>query len=213
MVYSLNKRIRCQLLTVGRNFKTGICKLAFVSLIISSCNSPYTPKPTGYFKISFPIKKYQIFSQPGYPYTFEYPVYANVEKDSSFFGATTENPWWININFPQFNGKINVTYKSIGANKLEKLLNDAFNMTNKHSSKADYIGDSLLQTPNGIHGMFFKVEGDVATANQFFLTDSTKNFLRGALYFDATPNQDSLKPVNDFLVQDMMHLINTFRWK
>ena len=159
MVYSLNKRIRCQLLTVGRNFKTGICKLAFVSLIISSCNSPYTPKPTGYFKISFPIKKYQIFSQPGYPYTFEYPVYANVEKDSSFFGATTENPWWININFPQFNGKINVTYKSIGANKLEKLLNDAFNMTNKHSSKADYIGDSLLQTPNGIHGMFFKVEG------------------------------------------------------
>ncbi len=186
---------------------------AALIFLCAACNSPYTPKPTGYFKISFPAKKYQVFNQPGYPYTFEYPVYANVVKDSSFFGDTTENPWWINVNFPQFNGRINVTYKLIGPNKLEKLLNDAFNMTNKHSAKADYIGDSLLETPNGIHGRFFKVEGDVATANQFFLTDSTKNFLRGALYFDATPNQDSLRPVNDFLVEDMRHLINTFKWK
>ncbi len=187
--------------------------LAVLLFSVAACNSPYTPKPTGYFKISFPEKKYRLFNLPGYPYTFEYPVYADVVKDSSFFGDTTENPWWININFPRFNGKINVTYKQIGPNKLDKLLNDAFNMTNKHSAKADYIGDSLLQTANGVHGMFFKVEGDVATANQFFLTDSTKNFLRGALYFDATPNQDSLKPVNEFLVQDMMHLVNTFKWK
>jgi len=205
--------VTIKLATSGRLPATGSLLLLFCMLLISSCNSPYTPKPTGYFKIDFPVKKYQVFNQPGYPYTFEYPVYATVVKDSSFFGDATENPWWININFPQFNGKINVTYKSIGANKLEKLLNDAFNMTNKHSSKADYIGDSLLQTTNGIHGIFFKVEGNVATANQFFLTDSTKNFLRGALYFDATPNQDSLKPVNDFLLQDMMHLVNTFKWK
>ena len=92
-------------------------------------------------------------------------------------------------------------------------MNDAFNLTNKHSIKASYIDDSVINTLNNVHGMFFRVEGDVATANQFFLTDSTKNFLRGALYFDATPNADSLRPVNDFLVQDMKHLINTFRWK
>jgi len=189
-----------------------ICNIFLLSLLLAACNSPYIPKPTGYFKINFPEKKYQVFNQPGYPYTFEYPVYSEVVKDSTFFGDKPDNPWWININFPQFNGKINVTYKQIGPNKLDKLLNDAFNMTNKHSSKADYIGDSLLANPYGVHGMFFKVEGDVATANQFFLTDSTKNFLRGALYFDATPNEDSLKPVNDFLVQDMQHMISTFKW-
>jgi hypothetical protein len=53
----------------------------------------------------------------------------------------------------------------------------------------------------------------VATAHQFFLTDSTKHFLRGALYFDATPNEDSLRPVNAFLQAEMKHLIQTFRWK
>src|SRR6185295_15248020 len=127
--------------------------------LLAACNSPYTPKPTGYFKIDFPEKKYQLFDQPGYPYTFEYPAYATVIKDSTFFGDKPENPWWININFPQFNSRIYVSYKVIGQYKLEKLLGDAFNMTNKHSARANYIGDSLIETPNGVHGTFFNVEG------------------------------------------------------
>jgi len=184
-----------------------------IACCLFSCNSPYTPRPKGYYKINFPEKKYQLFDQPGYPYTFEYPVYANVVKDSVFFKEATENPWWININFPQFNGRVYVSYKQIGSNKIDKLVNDAFTLTNKHSSKANSIDDSLVITPNNVHGVFFKVGGDVATANQFFLTDSVKHFLRGALYFDATPNEDSLAIVNKFLVEDVRHLINTFKWR
>lgn len=186
-----------------------VCCLLFAF----SCNTPYTPKPKGYYKINFPEKKYRQFNLPGYPYTFEMPEYATVTKDSSFFGGATENPWWININFPGFNGRIYISYKQIGSNSFSKLLNDAFALSNKQTSKAYSIDDSVFVTPNNIHGVFFKVGGDVATANQFFLTDSTKNFFRGALYFDATPNEDSLKIVNDFLLDDMKHLINTFKWK
>ena len=181
--------------------------------MISSCQSGYVPKPEGYFHIPLPEKKYQLFDQPGYPYSFEYPTYARVVKDSSFFGDKTENPWWINIDFPQFNGRIYISYKNIQGNDFKKLLNDAFNLTNKHSVKATSIDDSTMTTPNNVHGVYFKVGGNVATSNQFFLTDSTQHFLRGALYFDATPNQDSLKPVNAFLSDDMKHLINTFHWK
>jgi gliding motility-associated lipoprotein GldD len=182
-------------------------------IFFTSCNSSYTPKPKGYFKVDFPEKKYHLFAQQGYPYTFEYPVYANVVKDSTFFNETAENPWWLNINFPQFNGKIYISYKEIGKNSFDKLLNDAFKLANKHTVKATSKDDSLINTANNIHGMFFKIGGDVATSNQFFLTDSVKHFLRGALYFDATPNADSLAPMNDFLQEDMKHLINTFRWK
>jgi gliding motility-associated lipoprotein GldD len=184
-----------------------------IVIVLFSCNSPYVPKPTGYFKIDFPEKKYQLFDQEGYPYTFEYPTYARIVKDSTFFGDATENPWWINVEFPQFSSRIYLSYKIIGKYKLDSLLNDAFNLTNKHSIKASYIDDSVMTISSNVHGEFFKVEGDVATASQFFLTDSTRNFLRGALYFDATPNEDSLRPVNEFLVADMKHLINTFRWK
>ena len=187
--------------------------LTFSIVVITACNSEYTPKPKGYYKIDFPEKKYQEFDQPGYPYAFEYPQYAKVIKDSSFFGEATENPWWINIDFPQFGGTVHVSYKTIGSNKFDKLVKDAFTMTNKHTLKAYSIDDSLITTPNNVHGVFFKVGGNVATANQFFLTDSTKHFLRGALYFDATPNEDSLAIVNAFVLDDMKHLINTFRWK
>jgi gliding motility-associated lipoprotein GldD len=183
------------------------------SVFFSSCNSDYTPKRKGYYKIDFPKKEYKVFDQPGYPYSFDYPQYANIVKDTSFFNEATENPWWINVDFPQFKGRVYVSYKQVGSNKLDKLINDAFTMTNKHSTKAYSIDDSLISTPNNIHGMFFRVGGNVATANQFFVTDSSKHFLRGALYFDATPNEDSLGIVNKFLIDDVLHMINTFKWK
>lgn len=192
-----------------KSFLIKICILIF----FFACNDNYTPRPEAYFKIDFPKKKYREFDLPGYPYKFEYPVYAKIVKDSSFFGDTPENPWWINIYFPQFNSTLFISYKEIGKYSLEKLLNDAFNLTNKHSVRASYIDDSVITTPHYIHGMFFKVSGEVATANQFFLTDSTKHFLRGALYFNVAPNQDSLMPVNAFLIEDVRHLINTFQWK
>lgn len=182
-------------------------------LALPSCNSTFTPKPTGYYRIDFPGKKYQVFDDPGYPYSFEYPVYGRVVKDSTFFGEATENPWWINVDFPQFNGRIYVSYKEIGKNNFDTLVKHSFALTGKHTAKAYSIDDTLIATPNGIHGVFFTVGGDVATANQFFVTDSTRHFLRGALYFDATPNADSLGIVNRFLLDDMKHLVNTFRWK
>jgi gliding motility-associated lipoprotein GldD len=183
-------------------------------MVACSCNSVFTPKPSGYFRIDFPEKNYRLFNEAGYPYSFEYPTYARVVKDSTFFDSTAENPWWLNVEFPQFSARIFLSYKIIGQKyKLDKLLNDAFDLTNKHTVKANFIDDSLMDVSSNVHGVYFHVEGNVATASQFFLTDSTKNFIRGALYFYATPNEDSLRPVNQFLEQDMKHLISTFQWK
>src|SRR5690349_5773104 len=111
-----------------------------------SCNSPFTPKPRGYFRLSFPSHKYQLFNQPGYPYSFEYPVYAKIIKDTSFFDDKPENPYWINIDFPQFNGRIYISYKQVGKNSFDKLRDDAYKLTYKHTYKATSIDDSLMQT-------------------------------------------------------------------
>ena len=189
-------------------------KILWVAIILfASCNSDYTIKQRGYFKIGLPEHKYVTFDKPGYPYTFEYPAYSNVVQDSTFFEDEPENPYWVNIEFPSLNGKIYVSYKDVQKNQFDKLVDDAFKLTYKHSTKATGIKDSLMRTPNGITGIFFKVGGNAATARQFFVTDSTKHFLRGALYFDSTPNADSLGVVNDFLEVHMKHLINTLRWK
>ncbi|MET6998990.1 gliding motility lipoprotein GldD [Chitinophaga defluvii] len=189
--------------------------LVLLLFLLAACETTFTPKPRGYFKIQFPEKKYRVFDQPGYPYTFEYPVYANVIKDSLFFGEAPENPYWINVDFPSLNGKIYMSYKIIGAhnNDFQKLINDAFKMTFKHSSKAEYIDERTIHTPNQVSGTFYEVGGNAASAKQFFATDSVKHFLRGALYFNASPNADSLAPVQQFLEQDMWHLVETLRWR
>ena len=205
-----------------------------IALILPAlaCNSSYTPKPRGYYKISFPEHSYQVFEKPGYPYRFEYPSYASVVQDSSFFEEQPDNPYWLNIDFPQFHGRIYLSYITIGGksrfkvrdakgnyidstgiNTFDNLIKSSYALTYKHTYKASSIDDSLFTTPNKIAGVYFKIGGNAATANQFLVTDSSKNFMRGALYFDATPNADSLGIVNQFLQQDMKHLINTLSWK
>jgi gliding motility-associated lipoprotein GldD len=203
-----------------------------LSFSTTSCNSPYVSKKRGYFKIDMPQRGYQQFEEENFPYSFEYPVYAKIIKDSTFFDTNPENPFWINIDFPSFRGRIFLSYKvvggkalykvkqpdgkykdSLGINIFDKMVADAFSLTNKNNVVSNSIKDSLIHTPNGISGVFFRVGGNAATAKQFFLTDSTKNFIRGALYFDVTPNADSLKPVQDFLQADLEHIINTFKWK
>ncbi len=186
----------------------------FFLFLLAACNSDYVVKPRGYFKIDFPQKAYQKFDNPSYPYSFEYPVYANIVKDSLFFEQKAENPYWININFPNFNGRIYISYKDVGRNNFDSLVNDAFTMSYKqHTYKASAIEPTPFTTPNNLSGIYFSLKGNTATANQFFVTDSVRHFLRGALYFDATPNEDSLRPVNNFLQKDLQHLINTLQWK
>lgn len=208
------------------------CQLAIAfCLLLTACNSTYTSKKTGYFKIDLPERAYLSFQKEGFPYTFEYPVYANVVKDTTYFDQDLQNPYWINIDFPKFGGKIFLSYKaiggrstykvkqvdgsykdSLGVNVFDYMVNDAFKLTNKNESVASSIKDSLFHTKNGITGVFFRVGGNAATAKQFFMSDTSRNFFRGALYFDVTPNADSLKPVQDFLQKDIDHLINTFKW-
>ena len=187
--------------------------LLLLFVFLFSCNSAPVPKPKGYFKIDFPEKKYVLFDQPGYPYTFEYPAYGKVVKDSTFFDDQPENEYWINIDFPDFDGRLHMSYKIIGPNQFNKLVEDAFKMTSKHTLKATSIDELPVKGGTGVTGFVFDVGGNAATGKQFFVTDSLRHFLRGALYFNSTPNYDSIQPVEQFLYKDMQHLIQTLRWR
>lgn len=201
-------------------------------IALGACNSTYTPKPRGYFHIDLPQHAYKTFDSAGFPYTFEYPVYGKIIQDSTFFEEQPENPYWINIDIPSLGGRIYISYSriggkarfkiknskgeyvdSIGINRFDKLLNGSYTLSFKHSYKASSIEDSAFKTPHGIDGIFFRIGGNTATANQFLVSDSVKHFLRGALYFDAAPNEDSLRPVNNFLKEDLIHLVNTLQWR
>jgi gliding motility-associated lipoprotein GldD len=194
--------------------------LAFIAIVLISTACNYDddgfPKPRGYYRVQLPKHSYQLFTEAGFPYSFEYPTYGHTVKDTLFFDKAPENPYWMNIDFdnPNLGGKIYLTYKEIKSDAdFLKMLDDTYRMTGAHDKKADYINDPEFNTPNNVHGVFFDVGGNAASALQFYATDSHKHFLRGALYFSVTPNADSLKPANQFLRKDVEHLIKTLKWK
>ncbi|MEO6582841.1 MAG: hypothetical protein ABIO05_00870 [Ferruginibacter sp.] len=149
--------------------------LIFLLLLLHGCNSVYTSKKTGYFQIDLPRHAYNTYDQPGFPYTFDYPVYAVPVKDSTYFDSTPENDYWVNIDFPQFDARIFLSYKIIGGksfykvktangytdstgkNDFDRMVNDAFNLTNKNNAVATSIKDSMFTTGNNVTGVFFKV--------------------------------------------------------
>ncbi len=184
-------------------------------IFLFSCTpETYTPKPAGYFFIDTPQHAYQAFSKPGYPYSFDYPVYANIQRDTAFFGEKPENPYWINVNFPSIGCILYISYKEISAKQpFSKLLEDAHQMSYFHTKKADFINPYPFQNRNGVSGVFFSVGGDAASAYQFIVSDSVKHCMYGALYFDVSPNADSLKPLNEFMRTDILHMLETLKWQ
>ena len=180
-----------------------------VLLLMSGCRNDYSPKPRGYLRIDLPGKEYQKFDTT-FPYTFEYPVYANVVADD----RPGSEPYWINIDFPDFHGRLHISYKTIQGN-LPEYMEDSRTFVIKHIPKADAINDSLIYRPGDkVFGMLWDIEGSQAASPcQFFVTDSVRHFLRGALYFNFVPNNDSLAPVIGFVREDIRHLVETIRWK
>jgi gliding motility-associated lipoprotein GldD len=196
---------------------TKIVAAVFVALMFLSCRpEAYTPKPRGYARTEFPDRAYQQFDTAGFPYSFEYPVYGRVVIDTLFFGKKPDNPFWMNIDFPSIGGTIYVSYKPVTPTEgLGKLIEDAHEMSfTAHSKRADYIAEQPFHFPERkVYGILYDVGGNAATAYQFIATDSTKNFIRGALYFNVSPNADSLRPANEFLRTDIIHLLETLKWK
>lgn len=175
-----------------------------------SCNNDYSPKPRGFFRIILPKKAYQSYNS-SCPFTFEYPVYAKVVPDNT----RDAKPCWLNVEFEKFNGKIHLSYQQISSKKVfNELIEDARTFAFKHTVKATGIDEGRIYYPDHkIYGIYYTIEGNTASSVQFFLTDSTKNYIRGALYFDEQPRVDSIKPVLDFIKKDVDVFIKSFRWK
>ncbi len=182
-----------------------------ITFIANSCDDSdsYMPKPRGYFRIDLPEKTYSRIDTIE-KYSFECPGYAHLTYD--IYSPNEKN--WVNIEMPQFKGSIHLTHKPVNGN-LGEYLEDVHTMVTKHLQKANGVRDSLIvNEEHNVYGLFIEMDGKgVATPMQFYLTDSTKNFVRGALYFNFQPDNDSMQPVINFIREDIDHMINTFEWK
>lgn len=206
----------CRLYVPGRFGINNMKKFFFLFLsggilAFSACNNnSYTPKPRGYFKIGFPAKAYQTYDKDC-PFSFDYPKYAVLVPDNS---ADTQ-PCWYSLSFPQFNGRLHLTYYDVSSKTVyEDLVEDARTFAFKHTVKANAIDQKIINYPEKkVYGIYYAIEGNTASSVQFFLTDSTKHYFRAALYFNERPRYDSIQPVVAFIKKDIDRMISTFKWK
>lgn len=184
--------------------------LLVLAVVIAACQSNYSPKPRGHFRIEFPEKAYQPF-QSDCPYTFRFPAYAQLVPDQTH----DAQPCWVDVYFPSFNARVHLSYLPISDREnFNRLVEDARTFAFNHTVKATAIDQTRIDLPaHQTHGIVYTIRGNTASSIQFFLTDSTHHYLRGALYFNEKPQLDSIQPIIEFLRPDIDTLIHSLRWK
>ena len=183
--------------------------LVFGGLFFTACGDESTPKPRGYFRIAIPEHQYVKLDSNQYPFTFEYADYSVVNN-----AQNPDFPYWCYIDYPNFKARIYLTYKKVDGN-INQMLVDAHELAYKHISVANDIRQDLIIEPQKkVYGLMYEIKGaKVASPLNFFLTDSINNFVRGSLYFNMKPQNDSIAPVIEGIRKDLVHIINSFEWK
>jgi gliding motility-associated lipoprotein GldD len=196
-------RLRNENKTQNRSLIIEIALTVLMLLLFTSCKDDVFPKPASHLRLDYPMAKYVGFEDQC-PFSFEMNSNAIVkgEKDCGF-----------TISYPKMKATIYLTYKPVNSN-INILLRDAQKLTYEHVIKADDISEQpYLNLSRKVYGMFYRVDGNAATNSQFYVTDSTKHFVTGSVYFYAKPNFDSVMPAASYVRNDMQRLMETLRWK
>ncbi|TDB64004.1 gliding motility lipoprotein GldD [Arundinibacter roseus] len=191
-----------------------LCIASTLAVLTIGCGSKeepaYFPKPKGFNRINLPAQTYQ--SLPAeYPYSFEFSTAAVILPDTF---AMAEK-YWIFLYYPRFNANIQLTYKPVmnSTQRLGGYIEDAYKLAVKHQIRASALQEQRLTTKTGKTVTLFKIEGEVPSPFQFYVTDSTTHYLRGAIYFPTATKNDSLAPIIEFMQRDALHLLNTLQWR
>lgn len=173
--------------------------------LLTACGTRYVPRPYGYFRISLPEQTYRATTFGDCPVQAEISTAAQIEPRG--------DAYWLDLVYPDLKARLHCSYKPVQGN-LRELGDDAQEFVFKHAGIASSIPEQGYEDDERrVYGVLYELRGNTASPYQFYLTDSTNHFFRGALYFDCVPNQDSLAPVISYLEEDIRHIIETLSWQ
>lgn len=171
------------------------------------------PKPRSYPRIDYPSRNPVQLGPEFCPFDFTFPDYATAEQKELFFDEQPANPCWFDLYLAPFDGRIHFSYYPINSQAdWEQKRDQAFELAGFHNKRASNIREIRINASPELGGMIFDINGPAASPFQFFLTDTTQHFVRGALYFNTQARPDSLRPIIDFVVQDIQGMIESFDW-
>lgn len=172
-------------------------------LVLLGCQGETLPKPKAYLDLSYPPASYKTLDLER-PYRFQ------VSKSSQQKDAPNN---WLKIQYPELKASIDLTYRPVN-NNLRELLQESERLVFKHTVKADKIASNdFVNKDKKVFGTLYEISGNAASQLQFHLTDSTRHFIKGALYFKTRPNFDSIVPAVAHIRKDILVLIESLEWR
>ena len=187
-----------------------IFSLIFLAFLTGACESNFAPKPKAYARIELPEPIYQPTNGENWncPYAFEFSTLSFITLEPRYEDSTC----WYNLYYPKYRATVHLTYSDLNDN-LTRHIEESRKLAMKHIGKATQIEEILIENDEKrVYGLVYDFAGETASDMQFFVTDSTNHFLRGALYFNVSPNKDSLAPVISYIKKDLLHLVNSLSW-
>ena len=170
---------------------------------VVSCKKRYVPKPYGYVRYYVPDTGY---------IRYNYCDRCSFDMSRNAVVVPREERYWMNLYYPQLNAVVHCSYKDVNAD-LRALSDEAQDFAYKHAGKASAISEQGYDNESAdVHGVLYTLSGNTASPYQFYATDSTRHFFRGAVYFNCIPNQDSLQPAIDYINKDIIRLMESLRW-
>jgi len=196
-----------------KSFLSHLFFLISLVFLFSSCVQKQevpVPKPVGYFRLTTPEPAYQHWDSI-LPFVFDYS-----EHSSLSFQKKEENVYWVDIYYPSLAAMLKMTCFPVTNNLHNFIWNEEEQvMFHVDRRMVDDIQYSTVNDPKArVFGRLYELEGKhVATPFMFWLTDSSQYFVKGSLFFDFAPNNDSLAPIIDYLKQDAILMVESWRWK
>ena len=214
--------------------------LSLICTLLCACHNDYTPKPYAYLRIDLPEHNYWLVdtlpmsiegqSMPCImlPFLFEAndSVELTLKKPRQVYTFKADgsikpdrikyDEVWLDLNYPSLDGVVFLTYKQLtGPDDLRGQVDTSSRLLEQHYQFTSGVEEQGYEDPkHKVYGTVYYLKGNkVASTCQFWLTDSSRHFLRGALYLNHTPNNDSLAPVIEYLQTDIEHLVETLRWR
>ena len=177
--------------------------LFIFSIVVFSCTKDTLPKPAAFLSLTYPKKSYEKL-------VLKRPYFFEVLKNTVVVDEANN---WLKIKYPRLKASIDITYREVDANILE-LVKEAEKLVFKHTLKAEEItSKDFLNTKKKVFGSMYEITGNAASQIQFHATDSTKNFIKGSLYFYTKPNYDSILPAVAYIKKDILRLMETLKWQ
>lgn len=186
-----------------------ISGFVLILIAMTACQD-FLPKPPAYPRVIYPEKEYGL-TDTDCPFEFEIPSYSQLVPYSD-----KDDNCWYNLTYPQFDATLHLSYVQMkNPREIDSLTEDAYRMVFKpHLQRAEEIIErEISDTTKGIYGMIYNLEGKTATPFNFYITDGEDHFFRGSLYFNGKTKRDSVQPIYEFINEDVIRTIETFRFR